>query len=75
MSAQILETAGVSREFLNCWACKHGTVYSGECLCLDCFKVKVEKAFKKCLDRQVRKGINMFANAYNLDIQDLHLER
>ena len=33
------------------------------------FKVKVERTFKKCLDRQVKEGINIFANAENLDIQ------
>ena len=33
------------------------------------FKVKVEKTYKKCLDRQVSEGINIFANADKLDIQ------
>ena len=33
------------------------------------FKVKVERTFKKCLDRQVKEGINIFANSDKLDIQ------
>ena len=33
------------------------------------FKVKVERTYKKCLDRQVSEGINIFANADKLDIQ------
>ena len=33
------------------------------------FKVKVEGTFKKCLDRQVKEGINIFANSEKRDIQ------
>ena len=33
------------------------------------FKVKVERTYKKCLDRQVSEGINIFANVDKLDIQ------
>ena len=33
------------------------------------FRVKVERTFKKCLDRQVNEGINIFANSEKLDIQ------
>ena len=33
------------------------------------FKVRVERTFKKCLDRQVREGINIFSNADKFDIQ------
>ena len=33
------------------------------------FKVKVERTFKKFLDRQVNEGISIFANSEKLDIQ------
>ena len=34
------------------------------------FKVKVEKTFKKCLDRQVTEGINIFNSSANVQMND-----
>ena len=34
------------------------------------FKVKVEKTYKKCLDRQVREGINIFNSEAEIQMND-----